>query len=126
MLQAKAPVDQIAMYLVWKTGVHGQRQTSCRSGPPHLAWSFNRNGEVKPGLVEARDRRMGLNTAAERSDRQEWVSGARPQGRVSALADAFPQATPVPGVRDNGDTATAPVPVVEIRRGAPASTGKSQ
>jgi hypothetical protein len=108
----------------WKTGVHEQPADEMPLGPPHLAWSFNHDGETKAGLVEARDQRMGLNTAEERRDRQEWVSAARPQGGVSAIADAFPDAKPIPGVRDNGDAATSPVPHFEMRNGQPEPSGK--
>lgn len=95
---------------VWKTGVYGGTADDLPLGPPHLAWSFNRDGEAAPGLVEARDTRMGLDTAAERRDRADWAAAAEPQGGVDALADAFPGATPIPGVRDNGDAATRAVP----------------
>lgn len=83
----------------WKTGVHEQAADEMPLGPPHLAWSFNYDGEPKAGLVEARDQRMGLNTAEERRDRQEWVSAARPQGGVSAIVDGFPNATPIPAYK---------------------------
>lgn len=108
----------------WKTGVHEQPADEMPFGPPHLAWSFNHDGEAKAGLVEARDRRMGLDTAEERRERQAWVSAARPQGGVSAIADAFPDAKPIPGVRDSGDTATTPVPTFEMKNGRPEHTGK--
>jgi hypothetical protein len=101
----------------WKTGVYEQPSDEMPLGPPHLAWSFNRDGEAKAGLVEARDTRMNLDTAEERRDRQEWVSAARPQGGVSAIADAFPDARPIPGVRDNGDKAATPVPTFGLTDG---------
>ncbi|TCZ50784.1 OBAP family protein [Roseicella aquatilis] len=68
-------------------------------GPPHLAWSFNREGEARPGMVEARDRRMGIDTAARRAARQDLVPLARPQAGVDALKGRFGRPTqPIPGV----------------------------
>ena len=70
-------------------------------GPPALAWSFNRFGEARPGLVEERDRRMGIDSEARRRDRQDLVPLAQPQAGVDALRGAFPGPTqPIPGVAD--------------------------
>jgi len=68
-------------------------------GPAMLAWSFNRDGEAMPGLVESRDERMDISTAERRRDRQDLVELARPQEGVDALRDEFPDAVPIPGVR---------------------------
>jgi hypothetical protein len=38
-------------------------------GDAILAWSFNHDGEVKPELVESRDRNMGISTASKRKER---------------------------------------------------------
>ena len=69
-------------------------------GPAALAWSFNRDGEAMPGLVEARDAAMDIDTAARREDRRDLVPLATPQEGVDALRDAFPGATGIPGVVD--------------------------
>lgn len=61
-------------------------------------------------MIAERDQRMNFNTADERNDRRDLVSLARPQGGVDAMAPLFPSAMPVPGVTDNGDAATRPVP----------------
>lgn len=72
-------------------------------GPAHLAWSFNRDGEAKPGLAEERDRRMNIDSGARRRDRADLAPLARPQEGVDALKPAFPSATGAPeGVRDKG------------------------
>jgi hypothetical protein len=64
-----------------------------------------------PGLIEARDKRMRLDTADERKDRADIASLARPQGGVDALKGQFPNAKgSAAGVTDNGDVATRPVP----------------
>ena len=78
-------------------------------GPALLAWSFSRDGEVLPELVEARDRRMDISTAERRADRADLVELARPQAGVDALRGHFPDAKPIPGVTGRGE-ATAPVP----------------
>lgn len=68
-------------------------------GPPHLAWSFNRDGEAQPGLVEARDRRMGIDTTARRRARDDLRPLAHPQEGVDALRGRFGRPTqPIPGV----------------------------
>ena len=72
---------------LWKTGVFGGQDDALPLGPAQLAWSFNRDGEAKPGMVEARDKRMGLNTADARRRRADWASLARPQGGVDAMTE---------------------------------------
>lgn len=102
---------------LWQTGLHERPGDPLPLGPAQLAWSFNRDGEAAPGLVEDRDERMGIDTAEKRRSRADLASIAEPQGGVGALAAGFPSATGAPaGVEDNGDPATAPVPVVAIRR----------
>lgn len=73
-------------------------------GPAELAWSFNRDGEIDPALVRARDQRVGVDTARRRVARQDMLSAARPQDGVDALRAAFPQSTPIPGVVDKDPT----------------------
>jgi len=87
----------------WSTtdGHAGERATALPLGPPALAWSFNREGEARPGLIEARDRAMGISTEERRRARQDLVPLARPQAGVDALKNAFPGPTrPIPGVVD--------------------------
>ncbi len=86
---------------VWNTGEPGGAGGDVLPfGPPMLAWSFNRDGEAKPGLVEQRDRKMEIDTAAKRQEREELRSLARPQSGVDDLKNAFPGATVIPGVVD--------------------------
>jgi hypothetical protein len=68
-------------------------------------------------MVADRDKRMDFNTADERGDRADLVSLAKPQGGVEAMSGAFPNAKPVPGVNDNGDTSTRSVPRFEMVAG---------
>jgi len=74
-------------------------KTSLPLGEPSLAWSFNRDGEANPGLIEERDQRMGINTEERRRARQDLVPLAKPQMGVDALEGEFPRPTqPIPGV----------------------------
>ncbi len=78
---------------------HGQTQgDALPMGPAELAWSFNRDGEIDPALVAARDARLGVDTASRRAARQDLVDDASPQRGVDALREAFPRSTPIPGV----------------------------
>ena len=76
-----------------------------------LAWSFNRDGEARPGLVERRDQRMGLDSADKRRQRADLAALARPQSGVDALRAAFPQARPIPGVVDQAAMPPRPASV---------------
>ncbi|HRO61288.1 MAG TPA: OBAP family protein [Burkholderiaceae bacterium] len=93
---------------VWHTGAMGEPGAALPLGPPMLAWSFNRDGEAKPGLVERRDEQVGIDTAEKRRERTDLQSLAKPQAGVDALRSAFPDATPIPGVVDRNTAAAAP------------------
>lgn len=70
-------------------------------GKPMLAWSFNRDGEARPGLVEDRDRKMGINSQELRKNREELRSLAKPQMGVDDLKGKFGRPTQdIPGVTD--------------------------
>lgn len=86
---------------LWNTGTIDEAGDALPLGPAMLAWSFNRDGEAAPGLVESRDERMGISTAEKRSQRAELRALARPQHGVDDLEAAFPQARPIPGVVDS-------------------------
>jgi hypothetical protein len=91
----------------WNLGAGGA-EGSLPLGPPRLAWSFNRDGEARPGLVEERDLRMGIDTAERRRARQDLVPLARPQGGVDALRGRFGRPTqPIPGVVDESPAPAA-------------------
>ena len=59
-----------------------------------LAWSFNREGEAQPGLVEARDRDMDMSTSERSAARQDLLPLAHPQEGVDALERQIPTADP--------------------------------
>jgi hypothetical protein len=85
---------------VWNTGMPGATGDALPLGPPMLAWSFNRDGEAKPGLVEQRDEKMGIDSADKRRQRAPLRALAKPQSGVDDLKPAFPHARPIPGVVD--------------------------
>lgn len=93
----------------WDTSYGGPPGESLPLGPPHLAWSFSRFGELRPELLAQRDRRLGIDTAERRASRQDLVPLARPQAGVDALACQFPRPTePIPGVIDKAATPASP------------------
>lgn len=83
----------------WQTGMFGATQDKVPLGAPHLAWSFNHEGEAKPGLIEARDKEMKVSSSEKREKRQDLVALAHPQGGVNALSAHFPESLrSIPGV----------------------------
>ncbi|HEY0708739.1 MAG TPA: OBAP family protein [Polyangia bacterium] len=73
---------------VWDTGHVGHPAADkLPVGSPRLAWSYNRDGEAPAGLVEARDKRMKIDTAKLRADRADLAAIAKPQMGVDDLKD---------------------------------------
>jgi hypothetical protein len=108
----------------WKTGVHGEQPDPLPYGPPHLAWSFNHDGELPPDLLQSRDTRMNVDTAQRRRDRADLAGLAKPQGGVEALAGKLPRAQGAPpGVTDNADANTRPVPSFGVDGAQPKPKG---
>jgi hypothetical protein len=86
---------------VWHTGMPGEKGDKLPMGPAQLAWSFNRDGEVQPGLVEQRDKRFRMSSAEKRRERAGLAQIAKPQSGVDDLKDAFKARTQqIPGVVD--------------------------
>ena len=86
---------------VWNTGMFGAQADKLPLGEPMLAWSFNRDGEPLPGLVEQRDKRMGIDSARIRKNRAELKPLAHPQSGVNDLKGAFARpSTAIEGVVD--------------------------
>lgn len=83
---------------VWMTGVFQQKGDALPLGEPHLAWSFNRDGEAKPGIVAARDEELDVVTADKRKNRADLVAKARPQCGVDAVKASFPDSKDLQGV----------------------------
>lgn len=84
---------------MWNTGANGKPGDVLPLGPPMLAWSFNRDGELLPSMVDARDTRMKVHTGGKRKARADLEPLAHPQIGVDALKGKFPRATQdIPGV----------------------------
>lgn len=86
---------------VWNSAPFGATGDRMPLGEPTLEWSFNRDGEDMPGLVDQRDQRMGISTSEKRRQRAELKALAKPQSGVDALKGKFPRPTrDLPGVVD--------------------------
>jgi hypothetical protein len=93
---------------VWNTGHTGAPGDQLPLGEPMLAWSFNRDGEPLPGLVETRDKRMNIDSARLRKEREDLRAIAKPQSGVDDIKGKFGNATQdIPGVVDQKAAAPA-------------------
>lgn len=86
----------------WHTWQHGGAD-DLPLGVPQLMMGFTADGQIDPGLVAARDRRFGLDTAARRAARADIpapavLPGADAwlQGRALQLADPRAPSRPAP------------------------------
>jgi hypothetical protein len=87
---------------MWNTGMNGKRGDALPLGAPMLAWSLNRDGELIPGLQEARDTALKVQTGAKRRARADLAPLAHPQSGVDALKGKFERPTQaIPGVVDS-------------------------
>jgi hypothetical protein len=64
---------------LWHTGTFGATPDPLPLGPPSLAWSFNHDGEIKPGLAEQRDAAFKTDTAEKRAQRKQFEQLAKPK-----------------------------------------------
>jgi Protein of unknown function (DUF1264) len=86
---------------VWSAGNATQPADGLPLGEPMLAWSFNRDGEAAPALMERMSERTGIDPSEKRRERQELVPLAKPQAGVDDLKGKFQRQTqPLPGVID--------------------------
>jgi Protein of unknown function (DUF1264) len=88
---------------VWMTGVAGQQGDKIPMGAPHLAWSFNHDGEITPGMVESRDTRMKIDTGKKRRERADLAGMAHPQEGVNVLKGKLPGGAAPAGVKDKSE-----------------------
>ena len=87
---------------VWNTGMEGQAGDNLPMGSPMLAWSFNRDGEAVPAMVEKRDKTMGIDSTQVRGERADLQPLAKPQSGVDDLKGKFGRsARDIPGVVDS-------------------------
>ncbi len=86
---------------LWRTGGLGFEADTLPLGEPMLAWSFNRDGEADPCLLQARDQRMQVSTQQRRQARAALAEHAHAQEGVDVLKGRFGRAaSDIPGVRD--------------------------
>ena len=88
---------------VWNTGHYGMDDaTDMPTGEPKLAWSFNHDGEVQPGLERETEKKFNISMKEKRKGRKELIKLAKPQRGVNALKTEFGgNLTPIEGVRDS-------------------------
>ena len=87
---------------VWNTGFNGKAGDSLPLGPAMLAWSFSRDGELMPNLLEERDTRMKVDTGGKRKRRADLRPLASPQSGVDDLKGKYGRPTQdIPGVTDS-------------------------
>jgi hypothetical protein len=85
---------------MWNTGHPGKPGDALPLGAPHLAWSFNHDGEVKPELVQELEARFKVSTSEKRKTRADLVKLAKPQEGVEALKGKFKgPVQSIPGVQ---------------------------
>ena len=95
----------------WNTGHEGHPPDGLPLGPAALAWSFSRDGEALPGMVERRNREMGIDQAEKRRQRADLQQLAKPQSGVDDLKGKFARpTTDIPGVVDRAGAATGAPP----------------
>ena len=84
---------------LWNTGHINNFNDALPVGQPMLAWSFNRDGELLPGLMQERDRKLNVDSEATRKERAELQKLAKPQSGVDDLKGKFARPTQdIPGV----------------------------
>lgn len=88
---------------LWDTGGPGMKAELLPFGTPMLAWSYNAEGEAPEGLIESRDHRYQVSTAEKRQSRQDLGPLLHCQKGVDALAEAFPDRKPLPGICEKKD-----------------------
>ncbi|SEK65179.1 OBAP family protein [Nitrosovibrio tenuis] len=90
---------------LWNTGYEGKPGDELPLGEPMLGWSFNRDGEAIPGLIEKRDKKLKINSAEKRRQRTDLRQFAKPQSGVDDLKDEFGRPVQaIPGVVDQKHT----------------------
>jgi hypothetical protein len=85
---------------VWDTGHAGHPAAhNMPVGEPLLAWSYNGDGEISAELLDARDKRMKLDTNAKRKQRADLAKDAHPQEGVDLLKDKLKRTGAPEGVK---------------------------
>ena len=88
----------------WNTGAVDEPGDAIPLGPALLAWSFNRDGELRDCILRRMESDLKIDTAEKRHQRSDLAQHAHPQNGVNVLRGAFPNATNTPaGVIDAED-----------------------
>jgi hypothetical protein len=94
---------------VWSTAGVAAHSDMLPFGDAMLAWSFNRDGEAAPRLVERAEERMGIKTGEKRRERGDLFPLAHAQEGVDALKGKFGRTTAdIPGVVDKERASSSP------------------
>ncbi|CEG75756.1 hypothetical protein RMATCC62417_10748 [Rhizopus microsporus] len=60
---------------LWPVDDDGNCSSKIPMGPPQLMMAFTADGQVKPELVERRDKQMGISTEKKRAERKDVIKG---------------------------------------------------
>ncbi len=90
----------------WHTW-HTDRQKTLPLGVPQLMMGFTADGQVRPALVEDRDRRFGIRSADKKKEREPIVAPAVAPGADAWQAGHAPQLADPTG-QDHGHGGAAP------------------
>lgn len=86
---------------LWNTGAPGMQGDRLPMGDPRLAWSFNRDGEAAPTLLDDHLKRLRIDPEKIRRERESLRPLAKPQEGVDVLKERFGRETrELPGVTD--------------------------
>lgn len=97
---------------LWNTGGPGMPGDRLPMGDPRLAWSFNRDGEAAPVLLDDHLRRLRVDPQKVRRERESLRALAKPQEGVDVLNGRFGrEVRELPGVTDRPSAA----PGAEVR-----------
>lgn len=89
---------------LWNTGSTEENPDRLPFGEPRLAWSFNREGEINPDLLQQRDEQMDTDTEDIQQSRRNLIPLARPQTGVNAIQHFFGDTTrSIDGVEEEND-----------------------
>lgn len=85
---------------VWNTGHSGKPGDALPLGEPKLAWSFNHDGEIQPGMIEPMEKKFDVSLTGKRKMRSDLTKFAKPQEGVDALKGKFKgPVQSIPGVQ---------------------------
>jgi hypothetical protein len=85
---------------VWNTGHAGKGGDALPLGEPKLAWSFNHDGEIQPGMIQEVEKKFDVSLTSKRKMRSDLTKLAKPQEGVDALKGKFKgPVQSIPGVQ---------------------------